>query len=75
MFGFGNNLRRELNVGTLKARDMMQAGKRKAGRGAQQMAGLYKQKREAMKRGSKNKEEGTGGTLGREVEMQEQNSN
>ena len=35
MFGFGNNLKRELNVGTLKARDMMQAGKRKAGRGAQ----------------------------------------
>lgn len=39
------------------------------------MAGLYKQKRDAMKKGSKNKEgTGGGGTLGREVEMQEQNN-
>ena len=46
MIGFGHNLQRELNVNTIKARDMMKAGKRKAGQGAKKVAGLYKQKKD-----------------------------
>ena len=45
MMGFGNKFKRHLNIGALKARDMVKKGGKVAGRGAKKLAGMYKEKR------------------------------
>ena len=64
--GFGNKFKSELNIGALKARDMVKKGGKAAGRGAKKIAGMYKEKRRANGGGRS-------GSVGREIEMQEIN--
>ena len=59
MMGFGNKFKRQLNIGAIKARDMVKKGGKAAGQGAKKLAGIYKEKRKGK------------GTLGREIEMQD----
>lgn len=44
MMGFGNKFKRQLNIGALKARDIVKKGGVAAGRGAKKIAGMYKEK-------------------------------
>ena len=64
MMGFGTRFKQELNIGALKAREMVKKGGKTAKRGASKLAGMYKEKRRSgVKRD----------TLGREIEMQDVN--
>lgn len=65
LMGFGNKFKSELNIGALKAREMVKKGGKAAGRGAKKLAGMYKEKRRTA--GSRS------GSVGREIEMQDMN--